>query len=577
MKINRNIFAVEQAAEALIGKGLRYVCAAPGSRSAPLIIGFGNSEKLKTYVIPDERSAAFFALGLAKASGLPAVLICTSGTAAAEFFPAIVEAYQERVPMLICTADRPPSMQNCGANQTINQNKLYGKYSRLFIDMGLPDVTEEYITSLRKNASAAWETAVHKDRGPVHLNFPFAKPLEPESYTDDITLKITSTAIGSEDFHSMDISAVPEFDRAAAVLNKAKKILILAGPRIDGEEYGEEFQRFAAERNIPVLADGASGLRSCAGETHKNIIVNYDAFLRHPGAISEPDTVIQFGKAHTSPIVEEWLHTISAEYFTVNTYGDYHAPSRKAAFTVPLSPDAFCKAIAGLTKDFSCCEQSYFNEIKALDEKTEHIKTGLFDSSDSMAEGTLVRAVQEALPEGSSIMLSNSLPVRLFDWLASAKEKAIRVYASRGASGIDGITSTALGIAAASEKPVLLITGDIAFYHDITALLPAVQYHIPLTIVLLNNGGGGIFSMLPIAKSGSFFSKFFNTPHNIGFQNIAGGFGCAFSTAADRNEFEKLLNEAVTAEETKIIEVKTNAEETLKLLNDLREKTKELL
>jgi 2-succinyl-5-enolpyruvyl-6-hydroxy-3-cyclohexene-1-carboxylate synthase len=568
--INRNTFISELFVKHLSLLGVGHVCISPGSRSTPLTLAFAENRKFKSYIHIDERSSAFFALGLAKATCKPVVLVSTSGTAAVEFYPAIVEAYQQRVPLIICTADRPPEQRGRGANQTINQINLYANHILLYIDAGLPIPNKKGIKKIISIASTAVEKA-NSESGPIHINFPFKKPFESFNFTDttdeEIVLfanNITQPVIRRK---KSTPTAVKKANEIINHIRKVKKGIIIAGPDKPDKEFRKYCLSFSEITGFPVLADVNSNLRT--GRVKKsNIITTYDVLFRSESLMKriKPELIIQFNRTPTSRILLDYLNKSDCRRININKFGDWFDPSRKAEAAVAYNPSDFCKAaikgLKGKEKDEEWIKLFVEAETSADNIRRDFIKGAPFNF-----EGGLITKIIEAVPENTSIMISNSTPVRDLDNFTPAIKKNLTIYSNRGASGIDGIISTASGITAGLKKPVILITGDLAFLYDITALTGANKYKIPLTIILINNNGGGIFNALPVSAYKKIFNKFFITPHNLEFSHLIRSFGCDYKLIKGENDLKEELSILNKSSSASVLEIKTNAEESFKVRN----------
>jgi 2-succinyl-5-enolpyruvyl-6-hydroxy-3-cyclohexene-1-carboxylate synthase len=574
IKINRNILWAGSFVNELAALGVKYVSLSPGSRNTPLTLAFANNKKIKSFVHIDERSSGFFALGLAKASGTPVAVVCTSGTATVELYPAIVEAYQQRVPLIICTADRPPELLNRGANQTINQFNLYKNHIRWFYDAGLPEPELNKIRSLKLAAGNAVHYSMVESRGPVHLNFPFKKPFEPKTSTDEIdiglltfadnSLPVKNDSFGCDD---VDIDRQKWFLEIFNYFKKYEKGLIIVGPDNYNSEFLNNCQLLSEKLSYPVLADGTSQLRF-GNQCKENIITNFDAVLRSQefSRDHQPDIIIHFGRTVTSKGLDTFLSNCDAVRFMVNEFGDWFDPADKSIAAYSCKPYVFCREMVSLieSKKISRKQSSWLKAFNKEETIAARLKNKIIDHSVFPNESRIVNEVLKALPDECQVMVSNSMPVRDFDYFASCNEKKIIIYNNRGASGIDGITSTALGIAAANKNPTVLITGDLAFYYDLNGLLSAKNYNIPLVIVLINNNGGGIFEVLPISNYGEIFRKYFLVPHNLEFRNFVKGFGGNYKLIKGWKAFNSSLYTALKAKKFSVLEIKTNAADSLK-------------
>ncbi|OGU74318.1 MAG: 2-succinyl-5-enolpyruvyl-6-hydroxy-3-cyclohexene-1-carboxylic-acid synthase [Ignavibacteria bacterium RBG_16_34_14] len=574
-KINRNFFWAETFINELTSIGVKYACISPGSRNTPLTLAIAGNKKIKSFVHIDERSSAFFALGVAKATNTPVVIVSTSGTATAELYPAIIEAYQQRVPLIVCTADRPPELLNTGANQTINQNNLYKNHIRWFVDVGLPELIPRRIRHIKVIAKrAVYESLIHS-KGPVHLNFPFRKPFEPDDYTDEIYEDIIKTSeVVLPDKKKLfeeaekDIVSEKWFKEVAAYLSKYKKGLIIAGPENYNKQFHKNCQKLAYILGYPVLADGASQLRF--GKHNKdNILFSFEGFLRSlfVNGNYKPEIIIQFGRTVTSKALELYLEKCTAIRFMINEYGDWFDPANRSNASFACKPFLFCEKMVEHfgSKKMNRNLDSWLKLFEDADKLSLKIKNKIISNSEFPNECRIIEELVDILPENSNLMISNSMPIRDFDYFAPVTQKDITVFNNRGASGIDGITSTALGLAVVEKTPTILLTGDSAFYYDMNGLLAAKKYKIPLIIVLINNNGGGIFEVLPVSKFGKVFKEFFVAPHDLDFSPFTKAFEGYYSLIKSWGNFRTEFTKALERKEFSVLEIKTNAAASLKL------------
>jgi 2-succinyl-5-enolpyruvyl-6-hydroxy-3-cyclohexene-1-carboxylate synthase len=598
MKINKNIAWAESFVNELVAGGVKYVCISPGSRNTPLTWAFAQNKNIRKYVNIDERSSAFFALGLANRTGSPVALVCTSGTAAVEFYPAIVEAYQQRIPLVICTADRPSELRDTGTNQTINQDNLYKNHIRFFADAGLPDMSVKKITWLKKTAVNAIEICCYKNKGPVHINFPFRKPFEPDNFTEKISNK-TNTLLAKTIYKPLKYDAEKKIAGEKWFLNIVEKLkhiqrgMIIVGPEKYNDEFHTNVIKLSGILKYPILADGCSQLRflsSSVDQTFtqmrgisvrtKNIICNYEAMFRSP-SFSEtylPEIILHFGRTSTSKGMEDFYGKYSPLKIMINEEGDFFDPTRRGK-SYKSSPSLFCKSIIEcypVDKNHRK-EDCWLKPYLYADQLLEQLKNKILFNSGFPNEIRIINEILDSVPVNSSIMLSNSLPVRDFDYWASCSSKKLKIYNNRGASGIDGIISTALGIASAKREPVFLITGDLAYYYDLNALLTAEKYSIPLIIILINNNGGGIFNSLPVSRYPDFLRKYFITPHKLNFEKLTKAFGVDYSKVKNWSDFKDLLQRAVSKKETSVIEIQTDSVSSLDSREQYWEESNRLL
>lgn len=582
-KINRNFFWAETFINELSSIGVKYACISPGSRNTPLTLAIARNKKLKSFINIDERCSAFFALGIAKATNSPVIILSTSGTAAAELYPAIIEAYQQRVPLIVCTADRPPELLNTGANQTINQNNLYKNHIRWFVDVGLPEPIPRRIRHIKAVAKrAVFESLIHS-KGPVHLNFPFRKPFEPDDYTDEIyddVIKTSELVLPNKKklFEEPERNIISEkwFKEVAGYLSKYKKGLIIAGPENYKEDFHRNCQKLASILGYPILADAASQLRF-GKHNKKNILFSFEGFLRSVffNRKFKPEIIIQFGRTVTSKALELYLEKCTAIRFMINEYGDWFDPANRSNASFACKPYIFCEKMIehfeskNIKTDSkitdSSEEKSWLKLFEDADKLSLKIKNRIISNSGFPNECRVIEELINFLPDNSNLMISNSMPIRDFDYFAPVTQKNITVFNNRGASGIDGITSTALGLTAAGKSPVILLTGDSAFYYDLNALLAAKKYNIPLIIILINNNGGGIFEVLPVSRFGKIFQEFFIAPHDLDFSPFVKGFDGNYSLIKSWENFRIEFDKALRKKNFSVLEIRTNAAASLKL------------
>lgn len=567
IKVNRNHVWANILVDQLAEFGVKYACISPGSRSTPLTYALSQKRKIITYPIIDERSSGFFALGIAKQTGLPLVVVTTSGTAAAELYPAIIEAYQNRVPLIICTADRPAYLRNSGANQTINQDNLYKNHIRFFYDARLPKLNLKEIDNFKVQIRKAFNVCMFENRGPVHLNFPFEKPLEPNSFTDEVEEKIVSKTIPDQ-FNFKDNlvdnkKLKADIFRAKKLIVKHNSLLITVGPGNFSEKFIRLLEKFSTKFTIPIFADASSGL---AFKPTKllNLVSNFDALIRCDAFknLFIPRLNFHFGRTATSKNLEEFLADKRIKRFVVNKFGDMFDSYRKSD-VIKMNEEDFIEEMLNI--EFSPDNKSFKNLtlLKNLDEKIEGIKTSTVLNSHKLNEPSILIDIINSIPPDSNLMIGNSIPIRDMDFFASSITKNINVFQNRGASGIDGVTSTALGICSSSKSPTYLITGDLAFYYDINSLLLAKQYDIPLITILINNNGGGIFRFLPISEHKEVFTKYFLTPTHISYKDIVQAFGIDYKELKTHQDILTHIKVSNVRKKAVVFEIKTNSEYSL--------------
>jgi 2-succinyl-5-enolpyruvyl-6-hydroxy-3-cyclohexene-1-carboxylate synthase len=540
----------------LAGHGVRRVFVSPGSRSTPLALTAWARPELDTHVVLDERSAAFVALGSAKASGRPTALVCTSGTAAANYLPAVVEAHHSGVPLLVLTADRPPELRGWGAGQTIDQLHLYGRNVRWFVETPVP--TEGDPAHARRLAARAVATATGHDPGPVHVNWPIRKPLEPVG-------EVSPGPAGAPvrlGRGAVDVTGAAE--QLAELVERHERGVIVTGPLPTDGSTAAALAALASASGWPVLADVASQLR-CFDAGEATVVATAHHILKARAFTEEhrPDVVVRVGGTPISATVTSWIETSPAELVLVEGSGRWEEPTFTfgRVLAVPPAPLAAraAEVLTARSRD-GRWRRSWIDADATARATLDHaLAMGKFLSPQ------LVWALGDALPAGSTLYLSNSLPVREGEMFLPATATNVHVQVHRGANGIDGLTSAAAGAALDAPGPVVLLTGDLAVLHDIGGLVTAGQLGTPLTVVVPDNGGGGIFDHLPIASRGEAvgFSELFRTPHHVDLAGLAGLPGVTHTRVDDRDDFVHALGRALSSPMIDVIEVPIDAEADL--------------
>lgn len=569
ISINRNTLWCDLFVSRLTELGVKFACVSPGSRSTSLALALADNKGIKIFPIVDERSSAFFALGLAKKSQSPVLVLTTSGTAVAELYPAIIEAYYQRIPLIICTADRPHYLKNAGANQTINQQNIYKNHIRLFIDAGLPDIQK--INSIIDIAEEAVRTAYFTNRGPVHINLPFEKPFEPDNKTDKVDLKLLDSLFNRRNFSiEYNSKKFPAFVRNIAQYFKEKKnVLVIVGYGEFNNDFSSQLINLAKRNNVLIYADGASGLRY-GNFSKERIIENLTSLLRSEKFVKifKPDLIIQFGGAPTSNIVLDFLKNSSAIKVAINEYGDSNDPSLTFKKAPSIQPNEFISNLLIILSNKKHSVSSLVKTTLQLDKYIKEKKKKYFLRDDTRSESKFAYDLIDILPERSNLMISNSMPIRDIDFFSSTSKKKIKIFTNRGASGIDGINSTALAIASISKEPTYLLTGDLAFYHDFNGLHNGVKFKIPLIVILINNSGGGIFESLPISKFREHFNDLFLTPLDINFKKIVEGYGGSYHKIKDCKELKRKVNSIDDKSSLSVFELRTDAKYSAEMRRD---------
>lgn len=534
------------AAETLARTGVRHAVVSPGSRSAPLTCALASHPGIEAIPVLDERSAGFHALGLAKATGQAVAVVCTSGSAAANLLPAVVEASEGDVPLLVLTADRPPELRACASGQTIDQPKLYGGYVRHYLEMARP--SENRLRYLRQTLAEAVRLSGAPRPGPVHLNTPFADPLAPETRNGGVAFDRSEFfadwpgAVAEAEWASRrdlrwaseGYSAAYDLMRLMEALARAEKPLLLAGTLVTGEApfWAEALRTLLGRLEAPLLVDALSGLRG-APELDRYSIYEYDVILRSGAAkrALEPDLVLQLGTLPTSKELRRWLESLQAPVWVLTPAAMTLDPLHGRAIQVPCRPAALASAAERLAA--GAAAQGYRQKWERAGREASRVINAGLKVVGPRFEGLVAALVARHLPEGSALVIANSMPVRDFEYFYRSPLARHPVYCNRGANGIDGTLSTALGIAAGTVRPVFLVTGDLALLHDANGMLQAGSLRGSLTILLINNRGGGIFENLPIAAFDPPFEAFFATPQTVDFGAWAGAFGVEYRRLED--------------------------------------------
>ncbi|MHA2504091.1 MAG: 2-succinyl-5-enolpyruvyl-6-hydroxy-3-cyclohexene-1-carboxylic-acid synthase [Candidatus Kariarchaeaceae archaeon] len=540
--------------------GVNTACIASGSRSTPVTLALANHPDIETFAFVDERGAAFFALGRAKLTGKPIVVVCTSGTAGANFLPAISEAKEVGIPLIVITADRPHELRISGANQTMDQVKLYGDKVNWFVDMGLvpADTATRYAQFV---ALQAYQNAIYPQMGAVHINMPLRKPLQPES---DSSLKELRDQV-RQSMRPLDLH-VPkggvtddlELYLDTLLLSHSKPLLIL-GPEADRYLGSNALDGLS----LPVLADPTSGFRY-----NGEVIPNYDLMLRLD-RFDSPDIVIQIGEMPVSKYLTDFLQQYAGSWVVCSPLPKLTDGVLGSSHIVKTDPRRVVAALSKLTR----FDSSWVDGLRVTSQK-------LMDNTDTILdtyggyEAVAIRKLVDILNPGR-LWIANSLAVRHFDEFIYKLGKSTGISSARGVSGIDGTLSSALGTA--SVEPTLLVTGDLAFYHDLNALLIMQRYKLPLLVVIINNGGGAIFDRLPISDFEA-FDEFFYQKHTLNFDRVAEQFGIDYLKIESPDEIRthgESIEEMATRQRG-IVEIVTDGRAQEKLRKEIIAKLSEL-
>ena len=544
----------------LVNNGLTDVVISPGSRSTPLAMTVCEHDGLNEWIMIDERSAAFFALGMAKETKRPVALICTSGTAAANYFPAIVESYYARVPLIILTADRPHELRDVGAPQAIEQIKMYGEYVKWFQEMALPEASDRMLSYVREKAARAVYEAGSGNAGPVHLNFPFREPLIPDFSLDNLWGNKNNPSHYLTYNGEKRLTKV-QLNHLINKLTSKQKGVIVCGPQVD-EDLAQAITELASKLAVPVLADPLSQLR--AGKHDQQYIVeSYDAIFRNPRVREQlkPDYIIRFG---AMPVSKSYLFYVEENneipQYIIEAFEGFRDPTGNTTQFIYANPIRFCEDLIQTLKN-DIPNNRWVEQWQQLNHIAK--KHLLFASSEELTEGEAVKCLLDVIPSQSNLYVGNSMAVRDLDTFFMTTEKEISVLANRGTNGIDGLISSALG-AATSKTPLTLLIGDLSFYHDLNGLLAAKHYDLTITILLINNNGGGIFSFLPQANDEKNFEKLFGTPVNIDFGPMISVYGGKHTVSTTKDDLIEQLTQSYQHKGISVIEVQTNRTENVR-------------
>ncbi len=528
----------------LAAQGVEFACVSPGSRSAPIAIALQRHPKIRVFMHIDERCGSFFGVGLAKATGKPVVLLCTSGTAAAEFHAAVVEAFYSRTPLIVLTADRPPELRDVGANQAIDQQRLYGTAVRWFFDPGPPLEAPNVARLWRRLAARAYSEAA---TGPVHINLPFREPLVPAPGQ----LPPALGAPGQTVTGGRILPTPSQVTTLASALQRAQRPLIIAGEMRDGDRLAPALHRLG----LPVLAEPSSQLRR--PETGA-AIESYEALLRAGWSLQHgPDLVIRLGGTPTSKVLSAWLAAASAPTFLIDPDRAWRDPDQVVSNVVVCDPQGLLEALPPMDRS------GWREEWVSAGKRAAAAISATFVST-PMHEGHIVRALASRLPDSAQVFVGSSMPIRAADSFWPHAKPQQRFYGNRGASGIDGLVSTGLGLAAArSTIPTVLLLGDLSAYHDMNGLWAMRRHGLRATVVVCDNNGGGVFNFLPQSQHQDVFEEIFATPLGLDFSQVARLYDLVYSPVTERPGLEPALSDALNAQAPTMVVVRFKREDSV--------------
>ncbi len=500
----------------------------------------------------------------------------TSGTAAANFHPAVKEAAEARVPLLVLTADRPPELRDSGANQTTDQQKLYGDAVRWYQTLPEPAADDRKLRSLRTTVARAYHETGGTQSGPVHLNVPFRKPLEPTEVPGDVPetfVEESPLAAEGRDGAYVETTGghVEPSDRAvervASAVEDASRGLLVCGPADAHPPTDDTLAAFVDATGFPVLADPLSSARfgPLVGE---GVCGGYDSYLDAAENWPRPDVVVRIGASPTSKVLRKYLADIETRQFVVDPSGGWREAEFTATDLVEADPSALFERVAtAVSSEGSSAWRDRFTS--AEERYWEMVETAC---AETLFEGAVLYDVARLSPDPATLFVSNSMPVRDLDRFGQPRQSDLTVLGNRGVSGIDGVTSSALGAGSATSDPLVLVTGDIAYYHDMNGLLALGRCDVDATIVLVNNDGGGIFHKLPIEEFDPPFTDQFETPHGLDFEPTGDLYGFDYERVDGRDAFVDRFDTCVGNGETTLLEVQTDATDSHRFREQLHER-----
>ena len=548
--INRTYAPLQALVDELARCGLRHAVTCPGSRNAPLILPLAGDERIRSVSVIDERSAGYLALGTAKASGRPVAVTTTSGTASVNLHPAVVEAFEARVPLIVLTADRPPELRDVGAGQAIDQLHLFGSAAKWFVEVGSHEPGRESAVHHRALACRAYFTAAGGRPGPVHLNFPLREPLAPVPEELDPE-PWQGRAYGRPWVEVREHASAPDANKVQALAERIARTgrgVVVCGPT--AEAVAEPVSRLAEAAGWPVLAEPTSGVR-CGGHDRSHVVAHYDVLLRDRrfAAAHDPGLVLRVGDTPTSKPLRAWL--AAAPQILLDPHAAWHEPTRAAEGLLVAAAAPACDALAAALEMRTVeRDPAWLRSWREADALVPPVLAAAPDPFEPRA----CAALAETLPDGAILWLSSSMPVRDVESFFPQVETEIRFLANRGANGIDGVVSSAAGAALASGAPTVLLTGELALLHDLGGLVAARRAGVELTIVCLNNGGGGIFDFLPVAEHADpdAYERHVATPADVDLAEAAALAGLPHRRAETPDEVR------AAAREPALVEVRTD-------------------
>lgn len=559
---NANTALASAFAEEMARGGLRLAVVSPGSRSTPLALALWRQPEIEVRVIVDERSAGFFALGAAQASGEPVALLCTSGTALVNYHPAVVEADESGIPLVVMSADRPPELRGIGAGQTIDQIKSFGSSVRWFCEVGTHEADDSGLLHYRSVACRALAAARGEARpGPVHLNLPWREPLAPVPVEGAVT---ATDPLALEGREGRPLTAVTRLDlepsaflldEVAGHIGNAISGVIVAGRQLDSE-LREPLAHLARVAGFPILADPTSQVR-CGPHDRSHVVAAYDLLLReeHFARSVVPDLILRFGEMPTSKPLRAWIEASGADQIVIDPYGGWNEPTNRAAAILRADPTELASGWAARLEGLEGRERPLPERWLEAEAAAQEALDQALREEGAISEPALHRALGAAHSDGDLVYTSSSMPIRDQEAFLPASSTDVSFLSNRGANGIDGLVSSGIGAAHASGRPTTVITGDLGFLHDIGALAALRDVETPVRIVVIDNDGGGIFHFLPQeeALESDEFEALLGTPRGVDVGKAAALFDLPHRRLDSLTELPAALEAG-----TGLIEVKTD-------------------
>jgi 2-succinyl-5-enolpyruvyl-6-hydroxy-3-cyclohexene-1-carboxylate synthase len=555
--------------EELFRNGVEAVFLSPGSRSSALALALAHHPRLKNIVHFDERGTGFAALGFAAAHRKPVGVITTSGTAVGNLYPAVIEASKKKLPLIIITADRPPELRHTGAHQTIDQVNFFGKYTQWNFDLPCPTlkIAPSFVLT-------TVDQAIHQSKnGPVHLNFMFREPLSPLKQHDKLGAYIKPLAkwLSSPKpyTHYQQAEQTLTSGNISSIIERIKEFrqgIIVVG-KLSSNAERQRILKLAEKLNWPIFPDISSGLR--LGVNHPHVISYYDQLLLSPklSKTCAPDCVLHLGGRITS---KRWYQFIEKyplqEYIMILNHPLRNDPLHNVTVRVQAKIDVFCAALCANLK--TSPSKTLLSRLQKANQAMDQTLTQNLENTHVLTEAAVARSISRHIPKDTALFLSNSLPIREIDMYSTPQGPQTRVEGNRGASGIDGIIATACGFSYGLKKRATLVIGDLAFLHDLNSLALFKKLPHPMTIVVLNNDGGGIFSFLPIANQQvetKNFEKYFGMPHGLNFMEAAKLFRLKYATPRSLGEFTHAYQDSFKSNQSTLIELITQRTDNTRL------------